>query len=315
MTAQNLGKTYDINKGKPEVRSHEYVIGDVHGCFDEFKQLVNKILSADNKAHFILVGDIIDRGGKTIDMLKWAMQNVNRENSRFKMILGNHEYIKIDYLEEYLRLRKDGTIKEAYGINSDHYNLMDRLKFEHISDEEIEKILEFFKSLPVYYETYSMLKRTDGTVKKQHFIIVHGDLYSAFINKDETFRKSCLTKTFGERFSMLYGEQPIEKIVWDRNYFGHPNLKHTILIHGHTPTILDELICRGAAEGKIDYRQNDINIDCGIAYDLYTDQANLAAIKLDDLSEIYLYDKTPNRACFGNSKVCRGLMLGEHLEE
>lgn len=305
------GTVYNINSKQPKIRSHEYVIGDVHGCFKEFKQLVNKILEVDSKAQFILIGDIVDRGGETVKMLEWAMKHVNREHSRFKMILGNHEHMKIEYFTHYLNLKKNGTITSVDDIMPDKYNLMGRLQYEKYTDEQIEEVLEFFKSLPIYYETYSMLKQANGKTKKQHFIIVHGDLNSSFINKDESFSKSCLFRTNRSYYKMCYGKTPVEMIVWDRNYFGHSDLKHTIIIHGHTPTVLHELTCRGAIEGRIDYKENDINVDCGIAYDMYSRHANLAAISLDDLKEIYLYDERLSDNTICADEYYRKHMTGE----
>lgn len=287
---QKVETIYDINKDSKEIRSHEYVIGDIHGCYDEFKELTTRILKSDSKAQFILVGDIIDRGPKTWEMLNWAMENVNRPGSRYKMIMGNHEYIKLEYIDYYLSLRKENIISNISEMQSDDYDFRDVLSDHNASDEKIREIYNFIKTLPVYYETNSMLIRADGTRKKQHYIVVHGDLDRNFMNKDESFRKTCLSMQEKRRHTIKGARTPLFRIVWDRNYFGHCELKHTIIIHGHTPTISRDLRVRGAMSGMIDYKFNDINVDCGMVF-LNEDHrtANLAAISLDDLEEIYLY--------------------------
>ena len=38
-----------------------YVIGDVHGCYDEMMALLHKIESADPDAEIIFVGDFIEK--------------------------------------------------------------------------------------------------------------------------------------------------------------------------------------------------------------------------------------------------------------
>lgn len=57
------------------MRNH-YVIGDVHGCYDDFIALLKKIEEKDKDAQIILVGDLIDRGPKSQEMLLWAMENI-----------------------------------------------------------------------------------------------------------------------------------------------------------------------------------------------------------------------------------------------
>ena len=42
-----------------------YVIGDIHGCYDEFMQMLDKIALSDSD-RLLMVGDYIDRGGRTV---------------------------------------------------------------------------------------------------------------------------------------------------------------------------------------------------------------------------------------------------------
>ncbi len=67
-----------------------WVIGDVHGCYDEFIEMVNKVEKMDKSPTFILIGDIEDRGPKSREMMDWAVENVT-EDGKFQMVLGNHE--------------------------------------------------------------------------------------------------------------------------------------------------------------------------------------------------------------------------------
>ena len=51
-----------------------YVIGDVHGCYDEMIALLQKIEERDSEAIIYFVGDFIDRGPKVWEVLEWAME-------------------------------------------------------------------------------------------------------------------------------------------------------------------------------------------------------------------------------------------------
>lgn len=68
-----------------------YIVGDLHGCYDEWISLKEAIENQDSKARFILVGDIIDRGRKGRKLMRWCMLHVS-ERGRYQMVIGNHEY-------------------------------------------------------------------------------------------------------------------------------------------------------------------------------------------------------------------------------
>lgn len=262
-----------------------YVIGDIHGCYEEFIALVGKIEKQDPAACFIIIGDIIDRGPDSIKMLRWAMDYCNKPEGKFELILGNHEYSKILFLERYLFWREDGLVNSMIDFcregQDDPYLFGSILVDEHISDEEIMQYYRFFQSLPVY-------KELDVTIwgKRQHFIIVHGGLRLDFLNKDETFKKSTLTKKGLFYEARKDGHNTIDKIVWDRRSV---TLKRTIIIHGHTPTCDDPNI-----DGRIEFGRKKVNVDCGCVYrSKEHPNANLAALRLEDLEEFYIYDPSP----------------------
>jgi serine/threonine protein phosphatase 1 len=61
---------------------NHYVIGDVHGHFDTLMELVS-LLSHD--ARLVFVGDLIDRGAKSAEVVRFV-----RENNHL-CVMGNHE--------------------------------------------------------------------------------------------------------------------------------------------------------------------------------------------------------------------------------
>ncbi len=64
--------------------------------FDEWICFKDWIESVDKQATFILIGDIVDRGPKEEEMLRWAMANVTG-NGKYQMIMGNHEYDRMEF--------------------------------------------------------------------------------------------------------------------------------------------------------------------------------------------------------------------------
>lgn len=51
-----------------------YVIGDVHGQYDEMISLIDTIESMDSDAQIIFVGDFIDRGSQVDMVLEWCLK-------------------------------------------------------------------------------------------------------------------------------------------------------------------------------------------------------------------------------------------------
>ncbi len=63
-----------------------YVIGDIQGCFDSLQGLLEKIdARADDQIW--LAGDLVNRGPRSADVLRWAKQ----QGDRVVAVLGNHD--------------------------------------------------------------------------------------------------------------------------------------------------------------------------------------------------------------------------------
>ena len=43
-----------------------YAVGDIQGCFDALTELLSKIQFDPNKDHLIAVGDLVNRGPKSL---------------------------------------------------------------------------------------------------------------------------------------------------------------------------------------------------------------------------------------------------------
>lgn len=121
------------------------IIGDIGGEFDALIKLAAKMPQGEE---FILVGDLVDRGPKSKEVVEWAMKNAT-------VIMGNHEHMMVDHLRE-TRQYMDGnwfpnggafTLK-SYGIAdgailSDRKMLMEKVPEDHV---------KWMESLPTWLE-------------------------------------------------------------------------------------------------------------------------------------------------------------------
>ena len=162
-----------------------YIVGDLHGCYSEWMQLKNKIESQDKDATFILVGDIIDRGTETYQLVKWAMENITPDG-KYQMVIGNHEKEKIDWINTNKEYIKHNTKEELNSINivknyPDRYDLFEQIdSATHSEQETCDFIMEFVD----WIKTLSYIK--DIVVNNQRFIIVHANIPYYIINEDFT---------------------------------------------------------------------------------------------------------------------------------
>ncbi|MBQ6697354.1 MAG: serine/threonine protein phosphatase [Lachnospiraceae bacterium] len=248
-----------------------YVIGDVHGCYDELMSLINKIEANDSEAQFILVGDLIDRGPKVWEVLTWAMEHIT-PNGKYQSVRGNHEQLAMDWFREYKVWYEENDEEEA---PRSHYDIS-RVLQERVyptgrhavhTPEDFQAIMSFFETLPYYKQ----IMVTNSLGWEVPYRIVHG--WYDFREGDNTVMQHHAN-------------------LWERNYWGGRSDADEIIIFGHTPTVAHDFNLRGAGidmPGFICYRQNSINVDCGCVYGNRDAKYPymLGAICLETLEEIY----------------------------
>lgn len=131
-------------------------IGDIHGHADKLEELLLKLgyskptgfyIHSNPDRKVLFVGDYIDRGPKIRETLEIVKSMV--DNGTAIALMGNHEYnaLCFHYPTEGGHLRKH-LIKNIV----QHY---ETLKQFQNRQEEYEEYLEWFKTLPLFYETES----------------------------------------------------------------------------------------------------------------------------------------------------------------
>ena len=89
------------------------VIGDVHGCREELRELLDKLNYSPGKQRILLLGDLLDKGPDPVGVVADVRELV-RGSSHVHCIRGNHE-------EKALRWRKH---EERRATNPDYVNPM-----------------------------------------------------------------------------------------------------------------------------------------------------------------------------------------------
>lgn len=222
-------------KGDVFIMKH-YIIADIHGCFEEYKILL-EALSLTSEDEVYILGDSIDRGKEPIKVLKDIM---NRPN--FTHILGNHEFMMLKAIRPLMQEITSKSIS-SFRINDDLY-----LAFGDWMNNGGEITLKQFLALErrEQDDILCYLSESQGYKKIEHdgklYILAHAGLGNFSIDKE-------------------LDEYSLDELVWDRTdykkqYF--PNEK-IFLVTGHTPVqaIRDDKL------PIIFTKNNHIAIDCG----------------------------------------------------
>lgn len=89
--------------------SRVILVGDVHGCYDELRALLDKCgYSRNNGDVVVLVGDLTNKGPKSAEVVRLAV------DSGFHAVCGNHDLIALERWDEW---RRTGAVPppEAHG--------------------------------------------------------------------------------------------------------------------------------------------------------------------------------------------------------
>jgi bis(5'-nucleosyl)-tetraphosphatase (symmetrical) len=91
-----------------------YIIGDVQGCFDDLMLLLKKIRFDVNKDTLIFCGDLVNRGGQSLQVLRW----IYAHQKCCRVTLGNHDLsLLAQYYLVHLRKASNLEFKTIFASN------------------------------------------------------------------------------------------------------------------------------------------------------------------------------------------------------
>jgi len=179
-------------------------IGDIHGCIDPLRELVEKRIGIRKEDRIILLGDYVDRGKHIKEVIDYILDL--RENGYDILALtGNHESMMLDSIQDEKTLfnwfmNGGSETLSSFGIGS--------------LDELETKYMEFFNNLLFYY-------------LQDQFIFVHAgfndDLVNPFEDKFQMIwsrRESYTNPVFNGKI-IVHGHTPIPLSICREGVLSH----------------------------------------------------------------------------------------------
>lgn len=178
-----------------------YIIGDVHGCYKSLLALIEQLPNKKN-SKIVFVGDLIDRGSNSCEVVKFIMDN------NYDCVKGNHEEMFLEY----------APLKENEDLSDSKYWLLkcggEQTLKSYTSKDEYYKQYDFIKTLPLCLE-YKDYKTTDN----RYLVVSHsavGKVWDKRDSKDkfdiEDFENQLLYKRYkqfdNKDIFNVYGHTP-----------------------------------------------------------------------------------------------------------
>lgn len=171
-----------------------YVIGDVQGCFDELQELVDYISFNPKKDQLWFVGDLVNRGPKSLETLRW----IKSLGKAAVTVLGNHD---LHLLAAHAGAKE---ISSSSSLNPT------------LQAKDIDELVAWLRNQPLM--AYN---------KPLKFVMVHAGLAPQWSIKDaanyaKEVESILRSKKYKEFLYHMYGDQPDH---WDGRLKGWSRLR------------------------------------------------------------------------------------------
>lgn len=210
------------------------IIGDIHGCFKEFKELTTNLgydwgsgiplHSEDRVLGF--VGDLTDRGPESLKVIDIVWQLV--------LNLKRAYYTPGNHCNKLYRFFLGNNVQIAHGLETTvaEYDSLNKEKQKTIR----KKFIELYESAPLYL-----------VLDQQRLVIAHAGIKQELIGKNNSQVKKFVL--YGDITGEKHADGTPVRKDWAKNYHGN-----ACIVYGHTPVMKPRII------------NNTYNIDTGAVF-------------------------------------------------
>lgn len=192
-------------------KSRLIFVGDIHGCIEEFKELLIKLNYDPVHDRLILLGDLVDRGPDSLAVVQLAMR------MNLECVMGNHEHKFVKWF------RSQGSRVDVYD-HKDYYN-----KF---SDEELNYIM----NMPTYIELEDVIAVHAG-LKPGILLSNQSKDDMMYLRYTDDQRKFISLKKINK-----LGKEAVGAKFWTEFWFGPKNVVYGHNVYNFEEPLIQETI-------------------------------------------------------------------------
>lgn len=120
-----------------------YAIGDIQGCYHAFQALLTRIQFNPKSDQLWLVGDLINRGSGSLEVLRWCYAH----QDNLKVVLGNHDLHALVLAHGFVRPHKSDTLDALFEAK-DRDILLNWLRHQHMIYQQDDYLMVHAGLLP-----------------------------------------------------------------------------------------------------------------------------------------------------------------------
>jgi serine/threonine protein phosphatase 1 len=183
-----------------------FIIGDIHGCLDMLKRMLDKIRWQPDKDRLIFLGDYIDRGESSRGVVDFIL-GLKKMSSGIQCLVGNHEAAFLEYL--------NGKDKKLFLMNGGYSTLESYDAGREGPDNHLVPAshLEFYNSL-------------DTSLELEDYYVVHAGFRPGVPLPQQTFEDQIWIRdpfifsayNFGKK--VIFGHTPFSEPLILENKIG-----------------------------------------------------------------------------------------------
>ncbi|MEM9529555.1 MAG: symmetrical bis(5'-nucleosyl)-tetraphosphatase [Pseudomonadota bacterium] len=164
-----------------------YVVGDVQGCYDDLRRLLDRVAFDPGRDKLWFAGDLVNRGGQSLKVLRFAFKH----RKSVRAVLGNHDL--------HLLALAAGAVKRP-----------ERELAQVVAAPDADELIHWLRH-----------QRLLKLFKKRKTILVHAGIHPTWKPREARARARELerllqARDWEERIGQLYGNKP----SWDLNLTG-----------------------------------------------------------------------------------------------
>jgi bis(5'-nucleosyl)-tetraphosphatase (symmetrical) len=162
-----------------------YAIGDIQGCYQQFSELISLIDFNPSKDVLYLVGDLVNRGPQSLEVIKW----VYKHQDAIINVLGNHDIYLLARYNHLVKADADDTLSDL------------------LRDKQIPRYIDWLRTAPLVFHD-------------NEYILVHAGVYprlnfTELLQINHAITNHLRGEDYPHFIETMYGNKPSH---WDDNH-------------------------------------------------------------------------------------------------